>query len=123
MNWLLRTYARRSRHALYTACSNPLATQAEPDNYTALMKLIKLFRQSGRSAEIPLFLQLAQLHQPRALSHPGFNTCLGLNARFSNQPELVGNKSQLLLHDKRRQCGVSMLHDMTLLGARKRSRT
>lgn len=69
---------------LVRVCGKLTNFQANPNDYTALARLVKLLRRAGRLCEVPYFLSLARLKDPRALSHPGYNFCAGLYSRYNN---------------------------------------
>ncbi|XP_053327438.1 tetratricopeptide repeat protein 21B [Spea bombifrons] len=52
--------------------------ERKPDNYATLSRLIDLLRRAGKLEEIPKFLEMAEMHSPRAKLDPGFHYCKGL---------------------------------------------
>lgn len=55
-----------------------------PNNYNVLEKAITLLRRAGQLIEAIPLLNAAKLADRRCTSHPGYNYCEGLYARFTN---------------------------------------
>ncbi|XP_073386115.1 uncharacterized protein [Physcomitrium patens] len=60
--------------------------ERDPNHYSALSQLIRLFRRTGRLEEINQNLSNAEKATPAATFHAGLNFCKGLVALHSNKP-------------------------------------
>ncbi|KAG0601340.1 hypothetical protein M758_11G102800 [Ceratodon purpureus] len=60
--------------------------ERDPNHYSALSQLIRLFRRCGRLEEISQYLNQAEKATPMAIYHAGLNFCKGLVALHSNKP-------------------------------------